>query len=852
MNLKNVITILTCGLLILGCAALWAQSGISVRQTVVISEAEEMEINESRRRPLLLQTVRGQVLDNITKLPIENAHLLLALDSVRYKATITLKDGYFEFLRTPVGEHTLRITHIGYYSHQQHIEINSSRESQLIILLEESPVVLQPIEFSVADIQLSNASISDKTLSSPIVSGETINIADLKRYAGTRFESSRQVTVLTGIQSVDDSRNDIVIRGNSPGSVLWRLEGINIPNPNHFAMPGTSGGPVTLINDRMLGGANFYSSAFPAVYGNTISGLFDLNFRQGNPNQYNHTFLMGVMGTEFSSEGPLSASEKNSYLVTGRYSSVALFQKLGMDIGLNSYPQYGDLAFKLNFVGKNNSSWSIFGLGGVSSIDILINQDTTNIYGERDRDQYFDTKTGVTGVSYKKSVKEDGYLAATLAVSGQKIKSNTELVYSDDIRRDIIEFQGLDGSVTYPDIMHYDFTETRISGALYFTRKLRKAGMNISYGMLADFYLLNYFDEAVNLNITDQDNYREWRTRWDDRANALLFQPYVQWKYSQEKVDLLIGLHGQYFSLTNSYAPAEPRLSVGYRINDRQSLRGGFGMHSQIQSPYLYFYGPENDSNGKPIPVNQNLDFTRSIHTAIGYQYFLGPSQRPVRFKTEFYYQNLYDVPVDRDVASSFSLLNTGASFVRFYPNALANKGRGENYGVELTLDRSFQKNYLFMINASIFESLYQGSDKQWRDTNFNGNYIINALVTRQWITPSQNMWSIALRGTVAGGRRHGVVDMMQSNAQREVVYVDSTYNSLQFKPYIRFDLRLTYKWNRPRVDHEFALDLFNLFNRQNALRDSYRADFYRWDQGVVRQENQLGFIPFVFYRIDF
>jgi hypothetical protein len=834
----------------------YAQTGISV--TKVITEATEDSINAPRKKPILLQTLRGWVVDEITNTPLENSHVYLFLDSVRYFGAITNKEGYFEFTRTPVGRHILRISHIGYLSVALTAEVTSSRESFIQITLQEKISELDPIRITRDDIKyindfnsLRSISITEQSLASPIVSGEVLIIEDLQRTAGTRFESSRQMPIFAGIQSVDDSRNDIVIRGNSPGSVLWRLEGINIPNPNHFAIPGTSGGPVTLINDRMLQGTTFYSGAFPAAYGNTTSGLFDLNFRAGNHQHYNHSFLLGVMGMEFSSEGPLSPKKNSSYLVTARYSSVSMFQKIGLDIGLNSYPYYGDLAFKLNFQGKKNSQWSVFGLGGISDIDILINQDTTNIYGERDRDQYFQSNTGITGVSFKKPVRQNGQLSATLAVSGQQTKAYHELVYSGDIRQDIINYFNSSPPVTWPGILYYNFRETRISGATSLVRKMKGVRGQITYGVLADLYLMNYYDRAVNIDISDSENYRKERVRWNAYDEALLLQPYVQWKRTWKNTDLILGGHGQYFSLSNSYA-AEPRLAFRQRVKKNHLITAGLGMHSQIQAPYLYFYGPENDVEGNPIPVNQDMGFTRSIHSVLGYQYFMGPADRPVRLKVETYYQYLYQVPIEKDIASSFSLINTGATFTRIYPNALTNEGVGKNYGLEVSVDRSFEKDYLFMVNTSLFRSIYQGSDGIWRNTDFNGNYVVNALGAKEWHTKNQNTWAVSLRGTAAGGRRHGIVDLPASNARRETVFTEDAYNELQFAPYIRFDVRFMYKVNLRKASHQFAVDLFNIFDRQNVLRYSYRADFSQWDKGLVQQDSQLGFTPFIYYRIDF
>jgi hypothetical protein len=275
-------------------------------------------------------------------------------------------------------------------------------------------------------------------------------------------------------------------------------------------------------------------------------------------------------------------------------------------------------------------------------------------------------------------------------------------------------------------------------------------------------------------------------------------------------------------------------------------------MHSQMQAPYFYFYGFDNDQSGNPITINRNLGFTQSIHTAIGYQHFFGDFEHPVRFKTELYFQYLYDVPIDRDSVSAFSLLNTGGTYTRYYPNALTNEGSGKNYGIELTIDRSFSAGYRFSFNGSLFESKYTGSDKVWRDTDFNGNYTLNALLSREWKLRNQNFFSLGGRLSTAGGRRYGIVDLDESNLHREVRYIPGTENSQQYKAYLRLSLRVYYKIQHKKFSHEISADFTNITNRKNVLRQSYASDFNLWNAGKVINEYQFGFIPFIYYRIDF
>jgi hypothetical protein len=269
-----------------------------------------------------------------------------------------------------------------------------------------------------------------------------------------------------------------------------------------------------------------------------------------------------------------------------------------------------------------------------------------------------------------------------------------------------------------------------------------------------------------------------------------------------------------------------------------------------MQQPYLYFYGATNDTNGTPVPDNMNLGFTKSRHLVAGVEKHLGSDSSGVRVKVEGYHQRLYDVPVEIK-ESSFSLINTGADFVRLTPNPMVNEGIARNYGVELTAERGFSRGYLLLVTATIFQSEYKGSDNVWRNSDFNGKYLTNILFTREWILKQQNIFSLGTKFITAGGRWYGPVADSASIAEKRVVYISETKNTKQFQPYFRVDVRASYKINLPKVSHEIAVDLINIFNRANVLKLTYIPGNANHKAGVSK-EYQLGTLPFFYYRINF
>lgn len=780
----------------------------------------------------ITQTIRGQVIDNESKMSLPGASVLLTSDSSLKISSTTDIDGYFKLTEIPIGRQAIKVSYIGYKERIiSNIIVNSAKEIVLTIELEESALAMEAIEISAT--KKGEVLNEMSTVSARIFSAE-----EAQRYAGSRADPARMASNYAGVQGADDSRNDIVVRGNSPLGLLWRLENVNIPNPNHFAISGSTGGPVSVLNNKVLGSSDFMTGAFPAEYGNSIAGIFDLRMRNGNNEKHEFTGQFGFLGTEVLAEGPISKKSHSSYLLTYRYSTLSIFHALGIDIGTNAVPKYQDASFKLNFPMKNNSNLSFFGIGGTSSVDILVSTQEIperEIYGETDKDQYFATKMGVIGTNYTKSFNANTFGKLTLSTS-----YNDQITHHDYVYRHIIANPDsafvLDSVIPYMD---YAFRETKVSASWYVNHKIN-IRHSFKVGCMTDAYLFNYIDTIRNLTTYDF----EYRFNYAD--NALLLQPYFQWKYKiRENFVVNAGLHSQYFTLNNSISWIEPRLGIKWDITPKQSLGAAIGMHSQTQPTYIYFYHHPT-TTPSPELYNQNIGFTRSNHYVLSYNRSLGANSR---IKAETYYQHLYEVAVEVN-SSAYSAINQGDEYSRIFPDTLQNTGTGENYGIELTFEKFFSKTYFFMFTTSLYESTYKGSDGIKRDTDFNGNYVFNAIGGKEFVfgkNKNQNI-GIGLKLTTAGGKRYSPIDTSASALKGEAVYVDSETNSLKFKRYFRTDIKLNYKINAKRVTHEIGLDLVNIFDTENLLS-------YTYVPGVsdpIRKEYQLGFLPIFYYAVDF
>ena len=803
------------------------------------------------------QTVRGKVFDSESQFPLVGVKVqIFTSDSTKKCRAVTDFDGEFKIPNIPVGKHELTTTILMYDVKMITIEVNSGKETIVQIPMTESFIEQEAV---VVTGRKKGQVINELAL----ISSQQFSVSETDRYPGSRSDPARMASNFAGVGGADDSRNDIVIRGNSPLGVVWRVEGVDIPNPSHFSISGSTGGPVSILNNKILANSDFFMSAFPAEYGNSTSGVFDLKLRKGNDSKHEFTGQFGFLGTELMAEGPMSKDGKSSYLVMGRYSTLSLFSSLGIKIGTDAVPTYGDGAFKFNWKLKNGGALSLFAIGGASDIAIEIEnpgtlaeqlaaggttEETSELYGEGDRDQFFGTAMAVTGLTYKKPLNEKTFLAATLAYSYEQQKSNHDFI---DRTGTII---GDDSIVVHNgryDLMAYAFKISKGSGFFSVNHKINKKHL-IKAGINFDAYFYNMHDSVLEAGHTMDPSTHVWDERWDYEGASMLVQPFVQWKWRMtEKMAFTAGIHNQFFSFMGNdkinMSVAEPRIGWKLKMKNGQAISAGAGMHSMTQPMYTYLYHQEG-TDGEKVYENMDMDFSRSLHTGVGYEKAF---KKSLNLKMEAYYQHLYNIPVTV-APSAFSLINMGSGFQRFFPQDLQNSGTGTNYGAEITLQKYFDKSFFFMFSGTVFNSTYVASDNIERSTSYNGNYIFNLLAGKEWKIGEKQSISLGLKATVAGGKLYGTVDTAATNTFQELIYLDEGFNSRQFPVYYRIDAKINWKFNAKKVTHEIGLDLVNVTARQNLLGLSYAPNLFDSVAEPVAERYQLGFLPLFYYKIDF
>lgn len=772
-----------------------------------------------------MQLLKGKIVDIESKAPLSGARVVVTDVSPILEAETDI-EGNFIIKDVPIGKHTIFVSYIGYQSKiLTDVLVTSAKEVILPVEMEEHVQKMGEVIVTGEREHINEMAI---------ISTKTFDVQETERYAGSRADPARMASNFAGAQGGDDSRNDIIIRGNSPQGVLWRLEGIDIPNPNHFAIPGTTGGPVSMLNSKTLANSEFFTGAFPAEYGNAVGGVFDLKLRNGNSDRHELTGQFGFLGTEISAEGPISKKSGSSFLFAYRYSTLKIFNSLNIQIGTTSIPSYQDATFKLNFPIGKKSSLAIFGIGGLSKIDLIVStltEATPQLYGQSDRDQYFSSNAGLAGVSFNHTLSENTYAKLTIAQAASDIWSLNEKVY----RNSKFEVDSL------KKILSYNFITTTIVAHWYVNKKI-SARHTLKAGIVNNHYRLNFQDSTREYPATRPD----WQIRENYRGSTDLFQAYVQYKYRpSDAVTLVGGLHGQYLSLNGATA-LEPRLNASWKVNDNNVLAAGYGIHSQMQQLYQYYaYQP-----GTRNRANENIGFTRSHHIVLGYYRKLASD---LKVHLESYYQYLFKVPIEIRSRSSYSALNQGSTFLRDFPHALVNKGTGYNYGIELTFEKKFNRGFYMLFTGSVFDSKAKGNDDVYRNTDYNSRYAVNLLAGYERKLSKSSMFFTGMKITHLGGKPYSPADITASNSYGDLVIIDSLRNTLRFEPYFRADVKLGIRVNARKMTHEIALDLINITGTKNMLSTVYSSDLAA--QGATNpfyNQYQLGFLPIFYYRIDF
>ena len=768
------------------------------------------------------QTVKGTITDKASETPLVGAIVLLA-GSNPPLATASDEKGHFELAGVPTGRQTFIISYLGY---------NNATIPEVLVEAGKQVIIDVPLEEKVSNIK--EVVVSDTKKGKPVneyssVSAQSFSVEEVTRYSGGRNDIGHLVSNYAGVSSANDSRNDIIVRGNSPTGLLWMLEGVPIPNPNQFSTLGTTGGPVSALNPNLLKNSDFLTGAFPAQYGNANASVFDIGYRNGNAEKYEFLVQLNMFsGFEAMAEGPLTKNNGGSFIFSYRYSFAGIGASLGIPIGTKATPQYQDLNFKIDLPNsKKFGHFSLFGFGAYSYIDFLAKD-----YGPSDEyagpgvDAYVKGGTAVLGLKHFINVNSKSYIKTVISGS-TAISTFDQYDYTYNPTDTNRNYATKDRDYTHAVRINSFFNEK------YNSQLMFRAGVTAEVNFLSTY-------------LRTRDGYPDWIQVRNYNGTLALIQPYgqVQYKFN-EKLTFNGGIHTQVLSLNGSWS-IEPRASLSYSFLKGQTISLAYGLHSQMQPLPVYFYKGQN-ADGTYDNSNQKLGFTRSNHIVLSYDLKF---KQDWHVKVEPYVQFIFNAPVTQ-MASSFSELNSGADFVFPDQGFLTNKGLGRNMGVELTLEKFFSKGYYGLVTASLFDSRFRGSDNVWRNTAFNSHYVANALIGKEFKIgkKKRNAFTIDTKFSTTGGKWYTPINVAGSQAAGKAV-LDSTHAfGQQYPYYLRWDVKFGMRFNgkKKKISQSFYVDFQNVTFRNNIFTQNYNKV-----TGQIYNVYQVGFFPDVMYRIQF
>ena len=752
------------------------------------------------------QTIRGQVCDVASGEPMIG--VTITVENGTTMATVSDVDGNFEIKNVPVGRHSVRATYIGYEPVLLKEQlVSSGKELVLTLRMRESiselgEVVVKPR----VNKQLPLNEMAQ-------VGARMFSVEEASRYAGGMADPARTASMFAGV-ATGGATNGISIHGNSPQMLQWRVEGVEVPNPNHFAEITEAGGGVfTSLNGTVLANSDFLTGAMPAEYGNALSGAFDMKMRVGNNTKYEHAVQVGTLGVDFASEGPLGKNTKASYLVNYRYSFLEIAKKLHAINMEHETLDYQDLSFKLNMPTTKAGTFAVWFTGLVDNYESNATDPSEWETLWDMNDSWSRQRSCALGVNHTYRFKTGGTLHSSVAFTGAYRKL------------------GIDD---------YDVAMTKMPDML---------GRNSQWNVIISTQHQHKFSSRYTMQNGFEHQHLDFHTWLDyikvvggplyriyeSEGNTGLTRLYTNHKVAiSSRLSAVAGVNVMWFNLNNQWL-VEPRVSVQYKLSPSSTISLAYALNSRKESTDTYFV-----TGG----YNEDLGLTRSHHISASFAQRLGEN---AMLKIEPYWQWLFDVPVEQ--GTTYSILNHNL----FYQDrALVNEGAGRNYGIDLTLERYLKDGLYGMLTATLFKSEYRDAQGEWHHTRHDRGWITNILGGKEWMVGKsrKNVFGLNGRLTLMGGDRYTPMvpgttyEDVAKRPDRTIPQDGANPYSQQMNMNVGYAFSVKYTINKRHTSHHFILEYLQ-------MRSFHGQTFDIRSHELVDKFTSLTF-PNIAYRVEF
>ncbi|MDA9749317.1 TonB-dependent receptor [Flavobacteriaceae bacterium] len=756
-------------------------------------------------------SINGKVTDSESGLPLEGATVIVENSNF---FTVTDENGYFQIPDLPTTSYNVTARFIGFKSQTKFNVIVKSVGNQSL------DYTLSPMNELLDEVILMESPF--KTSIETPLSTQTFSAVEIETYPGGNNDITRVIQSLPGISpSVGGFRNDIIIRGGGPNETVYYLDGIEIPNINHFSTQGSSGGPVGLVNISFIKDVTLSTSSFGAEYDNALSGV--LSFTQKNPNteRFSGNFRFGSSEAGITFEGPLN--EKTSYIFSLRRSYLQFIFKA---FGFSFLPDYWDYQMKISHRIDDHNFLNFIGIGSIDKLTVN-EPDEYSFENQSTIEQIpiINQNTSTFGISWKRIYKQNnGFF--NISLSSNRLKNDFER-FQDNVNKT---------DKVYSNISSEEETKLRFISSQNFIDFKFSVGGNIQYSKYLNNTLYPFFEIDYETSI-DLIKYgffiKSSKMFFDDKLG----------------VSLGIRVDQDNFTLNNNFFEnLSPRIALSWSISEDDKWKVNLTSGRYFKIPTYTSLGFKNLSNNF---INNDSEYTRSDHLVFGIEYNNTDSSR---FSLEAFNKKYYNYPVS--VNDMVSLANKGGDFEVLGNEDVSTSGRGKSYGIEFLYQQKLKNNFYGILSYTFFYSKFSGFDEVflpsvWDNRNlisFTGGYKL------------KKNWEISSKLRFTDKTPYAPINnKLSSQSYPEIVFDYSQLGNYYLDSFLKLDVRIDKRWNFKTTSMNFYIDIENLLLNEIPIppeygleRDNNQNVILPWNLIEVESDNRNSIIPSIGFVFDF
>ncbi|MCD4797141.1 MAG: TonB-dependent receptor [Candidatus Cloacimonetes bacterium] len=729
----------------------------------------------------------GAITDKDTKAPIAGVNVLIP---ILEKGISSDAKGHFILRDIPVGSYTVHFQFIGYKPvSKTDVIVKSNRSTALNAELKISPIVIEGIT-------VKNEEYFSETEEQP-TSVINFSYEEIRRAPGSGGDVSRIMMGLPCVAKVNDQSNNLVVRGGSPVENAFFIDNIEIPNINHFPTQGSSGGPIGLLNVDFIQDVTFHSGGFSAIYGDRLSSVMDMTFREGNPNEFDGQLDLNFAGFGGIIEGPLF-KKRVKYLISARRSYIDFLVDT-FELGTDIAPVYGDIQGKLVYEINQKHKLTALTICGDD------HSSSTQESAEENQMQYFgnqDTYENTFGINWRMLWNKNGYSNTSFSYTSSKFLQEN---YEAGTEKLLVENNSLEQSF-----------------------KLR----NVNYFRLNEKHSFEFGIEAKHL-IDEYDNfYAEYVDAFGDTVAALVldddiasiksgfFMNYISNPF--RRFSATLGIRVDYFSY-NENINISPRFSFSCQLTDKTKLNGSAGIFYQNLPCILLSQNEEN----------KNLKDTKAIHYILGLEHLL---TKDTKFTLEVYQKDYTNFPLDPTQSNLFLIDELYYRYGYFFNHEqLTDNGEARTRGIEVMLQKKLAEDFYGLVSGTYFRSQYKDSEENWKDRVYDNRYIFSI---EGGYKPNYK-WEYSLRWIYAGGVPYTPFDREASQQINVGILDDNRINDERYPDYHSLNIRFDRRFYFNRTNLVLYISVWNVYSQKNVAT-------YYWNQFENEQDTiyQWGILP--------